>query len=64
MLLLSGLRYLVSAEILALAFAAHSWWRVWKFHTLEDLRIAAFSSAVLVGLRAIALSVAILVTTR
>ena len=64
MILVPELRYFVSAEILALAFAAHAWWRVWKFQSRKNLRVAAFSSALLVTLRAIILSIAILVTTK
>jgi hypothetical protein len=64
MILVPELRYLVSAEILALLFTARAWWRVWRFQTRQEIKRAAFSSAMLVALRAVSLSIAIFATTR
>jgi hypothetical protein len=57
------LRYLVSAESLTLFVTCFFWMRVWTLPTADRIRLAALSSATLVGLQAVILSLAIMVTT-
>jgi hypothetical protein len=58
-----GLRFLVSAEVLALFANCVLWVRVWSAPTIDRLRLAALCSAAFVAFRAISLSAAIVVTT-
>jgi len=58
-----ALRYLVSAETLALFVTGGFWMRVWALPTADRLKLAALSSAMLVAFRALALSIAIVLTT-
>ena len=63
MLQVVPLRYLVSAEALVLFATFICWWRVWKVPDAGRIKLAALSSCILIGFRAVSLSIAIMATT-
>jgi len=56
--------YLMSAEALALFLTAASWLGVWLAPTVDRIRFAAFNSALLVTLRAVLVSLTIMLCTK
>ena len=61
---LPSLRYLLAAEVLVVAAVLVAWLRVWSSPSAERVQVAALATVVLLGYRAVALSLGIIATTQ